>query len=98
MIVMEEKPKVVVVPNSAIQVQRGQQTVMVVKNGQPERRRVETGLATLDETEILSGLREGEEIVTERPEGQRPGGKGPGGTSGRGPNQDVTRMMRTMGR
>jgi len=97
-IVMEEKPEVVVVPNSAIQVQRGQQTVMVVKNGQPERRRVETGLATLDETEILSGLREGEEIVTERPEGQRPGGKGPGGTSGRGPNQDVTRMMRTMGR
>ncbi|SFH34476.1 efflux RND transporter periplasmic adaptor subunit [Pedobacter insulae] len=40
------------------------QEVFVIKNGIAERRTVKTGLSNFDYVEILSGLKEGEEVIT----------------------------------
>lgn len=63
--------------------------VMVMQGGKQVRRPVETGISDNDNTEIISGLREGDTIVTEIVQPQAPGmssgGAGGGGRRGMRP-------------
>ncbi|MGE5041808.1 MAG: efflux RND transporter periplasmic adaptor subunit [Candidatus Levyibacteriota bacterium] len=63
-IITNVKPDVLVVPNAAVQSLGGQSTVRVLKNGQVSVVPVQTGLASDTQTEIVSGLSEGEDVVT----------------------------------
>jgi len=63
-IITETKSGVILVPTSAVQTQNGQSTVKVIKNGQEEAVAVETGLSSGTQIEIVSGLNEGDTIVT----------------------------------
>jgi hypothetical protein len=63
MLVTEERKDVLVVPNRAIR-RRGEDIVVeVVVDGKPEIRGIETGLSDTDNTEVLSGLEEGDLVV-----------------------------------
>jgi RND family efflux transporter MFP subunit len=55
---------VLLVPQSAIVGAQGNEAVFIVNEGQAVRRTVETGLTSLGQVEIRSGLQEGEQIVT----------------------------------
>ena len=55
---------VLLVPQSAIVGAQGNEAVFIVNDGQAVRRTVETGLTSLGQVEIRSGLQEGEQIVT----------------------------------
>lgn len=63
-IVTASKTAVLVVPTSAINEVNGQQTVTVIKDGNQINTAVETGISSDTEIEIISGLTEGDEIVT----------------------------------
>jgi len=63
-IITQIKNDVLLVPSSAVQTQNEQTTVRVMKNGQVKEVNVETGLSSTTQTEITSGLSEGETIVT----------------------------------
>lgn len=63
---------VLTVPNEAIKEQDGRSTVQVMVKGKPVAREVEVGIAGPDTTEIKSGLKEGEEIVTQVIEPEKP--------------------------
>jgi multidrug efflux pump subunit AcrA (membrane-fusion protein) len=62
---VEEKTKVLVIPNSAVVTETGVDYVYTVVNGVVKRKSVETGIATEAVTEITSGLDEGTQVVTE---------------------------------
>ncbi|MBR7001488.1 MAG: efflux RND transporter periplasmic adaptor subunit [Neisseriaceae bacterium] len=64
--VVNEKERVLKVPSSAVRGRNGKKTVEVLVNGKPERREVETGIKDDVSIEIVSGLKEGEEIVIGR--------------------------------
>ena len=59
-IIVVVKPDVLLVPSETIQ----NQSVRILKNGKRETRAVETGLSSNTQTEIISGLAEGEIVVT----------------------------------
>lgn len=59
-IVIETKSDVLLIPSTAVQ----NGTVRVMKNGQVTEVSVETGLVSDSQTEILSGLSEGDEVIT----------------------------------
>ena len=90
--IVAEKKNAIVVPSRAVKDQRGKKTVEVLVGGKPQAREVRTGLETNDQVEIVSGLEEGEKVVTQtiRPGeqgggpggGRRGGGGGPGGQGG----------------
>jgi RND family efflux transporter MFP subunit len=61
-VVVQERPNVLAVPLGAIQREGGEFRVTVLKGRTREVRPVQTGLATLDYVEVLSGLEEGETI------------------------------------
>lgn len=63
-IITATKDNVLTVPSSAIQTSSGQSTVQVKKNGQVSTVTVETGISSDTQTEIISGLSEGDEVVT----------------------------------
>lgn len=63
-IIIDTKDDVLFVPNSAIQTQNGQSTVRVIENGEIQYISVETGIASDSSIEIVSGLEEGDEVVT----------------------------------
>jgi len=63
-IILESKDDVLLVPSSAIKVQGEQNTVRVLKNKKEQTVVVETGLASDTQTEIVSGLSEGDEVIT----------------------------------
>lgn len=56
---------VLIVPNSAVTEGDNGNTVTVIEKGQQVVRPVEVGLADNDHTEIVSGLKEGDQIVTQ---------------------------------
>ncbi len=58
------KENVIVVPLLAVKEEGGQAYVLVVKDYQVELRPIQTGLVTNREVEVVSGLEEGEMIVT----------------------------------
>ncbi len=60
----DRKDDVLTVPSSAIQTANGQSTVRVLKKGIVTQAPVETGISSDTDTEILSGLSEGDTIVT----------------------------------
>lgn len=60
------KADTLTVPNTAVKNQNGGAYVQTLgKDGKPERKTVTTGLASDTDTEILSGLAEGDEVVTQ---------------------------------
>ncbi len=63
-IITASKADILIVPSTAIQSENGQTTVQVLVNGQPESKAVETGMTSDTQTEIISGLSEGDTIVT----------------------------------
>lgn len=63
-IITDFKDDVLIVPNSAIQGSLGDYSVRILVNGEIQNRTVEIGLQSDNQTEILSGLNEGEEVVT----------------------------------
>jgi multidrug efflux pump subunit AcrA (membrane-fusion protein) len=62
-IVIEEHDGVLLIPNRAVQGSLEKPWVEVVTEGQVEERQVSIGLSDGINTEILSGLEEGEEVV-----------------------------------
>ncbi|MFZ5425923.1 MAG: efflux RND transporter periplasmic adaptor subunit [Thermodesulfobacteriota bacterium] len=96
-IVVQEKKGVLTIPNSALKWVDNQQAVFLVENGKAVRIQPELGLSGLHETEVLSGIAEGQTVATQivlpatgkKPSAQeqagaRPGGNG-GGQQGGGP-------------
>jgi macrolide-specific efflux system membrane fusion protein len=63
-IITATKDNVLLVPVSAVQTQNGEMTVRVLKNGQISQSPIVTGLASDTQTEIISGLAEGDTVVT----------------------------------
>ena len=66
-IIISEKSDVLLVPITAV-IEDGDETyVWLVEGGTAKKRPVETGISSVNETEILSGLDDGETIITRPP-------------------------------
>lgn len=63
-IITQIKDNVLLVPTSAVQTQNEESTVKILKNGKVEQVSVETGLSSSTQMEIVSGLAEGDTVVT----------------------------------
>ncbi len=63
-IILDSKSDILLVPVNAVQSQNEQATVRVMQNGQVEEIMVEIGLSSDTQTEIISGITEGDEIIT----------------------------------
>ncbi|MEP7166376.1 MAG: efflux RND transporter periplasmic adaptor subunit [Candidatus Woesebacteria bacterium] len=63
-IITDSKTDVLIVPSTAVKTTNGTSTVQIMKNGKPESVTVEIGLVSDTDTEIKSGLSEGDTIVT----------------------------------
>lgn len=63
-IITTRKDGVVLVPNAAVQTQSGQIFVQILESEYPISKLVEVGLSNDEFTEIISGISEGEEVVT----------------------------------
>ncbi len=66
-ITTDSKGNVLIVPSSAVQNRNDTSFVRVMKDGKTEMAKVETGLSSDTETEIISGLSEGDIIITSSP-------------------------------
>jgi len=62
-IILEVKDNVLLVPSSAVQKQNGQNVVQLRKGKQEQTVNIEVGLISDTQTEILSGLSEGDEVI-----------------------------------
>lgn len=63
-IVVEERNNVLFVPAQAVQVQRGRAAVQVREGEQAVQKEVQIGLRTAQQVEIVSGLSEGDKVIT----------------------------------
>jgi len=63
-IIIETKSSVLLVPSAAIQIQGEESLVRVLRNGQEQQMPVQVGLSSDTQTEIISGINEGEEVIT----------------------------------
>ncbi len=63
-IITQTKDNVITVPSTAVQSQNGQPTVQIMKNGVPTTVVVTTGLTNGTDTEITSGVNEGDTVIT----------------------------------
>lgn len=63
-IITNTKDNVLMVPTSAVTTQDGVSTVQIMNNGKPQTVSVEIGLSSDENTEIISGLKEGDTVVT----------------------------------
>jgi len=70
-IIIEAKDNVLLVPSSAIQKQNGQNVVTVLENGKERQKQVEVGISSDTQTEIISGLSQGEVVITGRLSGAK---------------------------
>ena len=61
---VDKKENVLAVPKKAVKKMDGERTVQVYKDGVIEERKVEIGLEGGEFSEIISGLKEGEQVVT----------------------------------
>ena len=83
--IIAEKKNVLVIPSRAVKTEKGKKTVQVMagdekdKAAKPQTREITVGMETSDAVEVLSGLKEGEKVVTATIE---PGKGGPGGGKG----------------
>ena len=64
-IILSSKPDVLMVPASAVKSQGGSSYVQVLVNGAPQKKTVVTGVSNDTMTEIVSGLGEGEAVITQ---------------------------------
>lgn len=62
-LVLESVSDAIVISNNLIKTVDGEKVVYVLKNGEKTAVPVETGLSTASQTEIVSGLNEGDEII-----------------------------------
>ncbi len=62
--IVQRKPAVLVVPNSAVSYSGGKRTVTVVVNGRTQTKEVGLGIISDNGTEIISGLSEGDKVLT----------------------------------
>lgn len=62
-IILDSKDDVLLVPSAAVQTVNGQSIVRVLRNGKISQQAVETGLTSDSQTEIVSGVSEGDEVV-----------------------------------
>lgn len=84
-IVINRKDSVLLVPSSAIQIQDGQSYVSVLADDKQQFVPVETGLTSDTQIEIVSGLNEGDLVITGTvSSATQPGDTSPFGTSGMG--------------
>lgn len=63
-IIIDSKSDVLTVPASAVQTTNGQSIVSIMENGKVIQKTVELGLSSESQIEIVSGLFEGEDVVT----------------------------------
>ncbi|MCX6782573.1 MAG: efflux RND transporter periplasmic adaptor subunit [Candidatus Levybacteria bacterium] len=63
-IITDVKNNVILVPSGAIQTSNGQSTVRVMRNGQETSVPVEIGKSSDTQTEIVSGINEGDTVIT----------------------------------
>lgn len=63
-IITNTKTDIIAVPNSAVQTVNGQSTVKIMKDGTAQQIPVETGISSDTLTEIVSGISEGDTIIT----------------------------------
>jgi HlyD family secretion protein len=90
---ISEKKDVIVIPSRSVRNEKGQKVVLVLPKtekgaapGKPETRPVTIGMETGDAVEVVSGLKEGEQVVTATIDPSSGGGGGGGkGSSGGGP-------------
>ncbi len=85
-IIVEVRENVLALPNAALKWVGGEQAVYVMRDGKPQRTMPALGLSGVDTTEILDGLREGDEVAVQLvlpgsqiSQGSRPSGPPPGG-------------------
>ncbi len=64
-IITDTKTNILVVPNSALKSQGGSKYVGVLVNGVPQNKDVQTGLSNDTSTEIISGINEGDNVITQ---------------------------------
>lgn len=63
-IITDVKDNVILVPNGAVQTNNGESTVRVLRNGQVTQVSITVGQANDTQTEIVSGISEGDTVVT----------------------------------
>jgi HlyD family secretion protein len=63
-IITDTKDQALLVPTSAVNTQNGQSFVRILQDGQPVSVPVETGLSSDTQTEILSGIKAGDTVIT----------------------------------
>ena len=77
-IIIDEKKHVLLAPSAAVKNIKGKSTIDILNAaGQPESREVKTGLSDGVNTEIISGVAEGDEIIIGQGERKTPGGDMP---------------------
>lgn len=59
------KQDVIIVPSSAVKTQGGNSYVQVLVNGTPQNKTIEVGVSNNTETEIVSGINEGDSVITQ---------------------------------
>ncbi|KKP79968.1 MAG: hypothetical protein A2271_01160 [Candidatus Moranbacteria bacterium RIFOXYA12_FULL_35_19] len=64
-IITETKQDVILVPNSAVKIDNGNYYVEILKDGNSQKKSVEVGLENTTKTEIISGINEGENVITQ---------------------------------
>ncbi|NTU73676.1 HlyD family efflux transporter periplasmic adaptor subunit [Candidatus Roizmanbacteria bacterium] len=62
--IVQRKSSVLVVPNSAVSYSGGKRTVTLVVNGRTQKKEVSLGIISDNGTEIVSGLSEGDNVLT----------------------------------
>ncbi len=62
-IVIQSKENVLLVPSAAIQSQNGQTTIRIQRQGKIEQVPVQVGLSSDTQTEIVSGIHEGDDVI-----------------------------------
>jgi macrolide-specific efflux system membrane fusion protein len=63
-IITDTKSDVLLVPSSAVQMQGDQSVVRVLRNGREQTIPVQVGISSDTQTEIISGISEGDEVIT----------------------------------
>jgi len=63
-IIIDRKDNSLIIPSSAVKIQNEQSYVEILENGKPKSVLVETGLTSDTKTEIKSGLKEGDTVIT----------------------------------
>ncbi len=64
-IIVQSKADVLTVPSGAVKTQNNTSYVQVLANGVPEKKTVVVGIADDTNTEIINGINEGDEVVTQ---------------------------------